>query len=306
MIETATDIKYLQRGEIDVSKWDNCIIRSFNGLIYARSVYLDAMAKNWSGLIFKDYEIVMPLTWNKKYGISYLYQPAFTAQLGIFYSSDIDQIIISAFISETKKRFRFCEIHINYAVAVEDGVLRANYVLNLNKSYDQLASAYKKRLLQNLREADAFDLEYTSSGDLSGTITSFETEYGRKMPGTKKPDYIHFKNLCETLTQYGMIIQRVVKDASGNLLTCSIFLKDRNRIYNIMSVTFDEGRKKRSHFYLIDQLIREFSGLDLILDLEGSEVPGIAEFYRKFGSVNQPYQFFRYNQIPFPLRFFKK
>src|SRR5665811_954481 len=115
MNEPAADIKYLQRDQIDVTKWDNCIAHSFNGLIYARTIYLDTMAKNWSGLIFRDYEIVMPLTWNKKYGLAYLYQPAFTAQLGIFSSSAIDQKIISAFLDEAKKRFRFCEIHLNYA-----------------------------------------------------------------------------------------------------------------------------------------------------------------------------------------------
>lgn len=41
------------------------------------------MAKNWDALVLNDYEAVMPLTWNKKYGICYLYQPPFTACLGI-------------------------------------------------------------------------------------------------------------------------------------------------------------------------------------------------------------------------------
>jgi hypothetical protein len=305
MIEPAANIKYLLRHEIDADKWDKCIANSFNGLIYARTVYLDTMSKNWSGLIFGDYESIMPLTWNKKYGFSYLYQPAFTAQLGVFSPSPIDQELMSTFINEAKKRFRFCEIHLNYANNVKGGIPRANYVLDLNKPYDQLVMSYKKRLLENLKEADSGNLEYTSSLDFCNTVASFESEYGQKMQGTKKIDYRNFENLCHTLKQTGVIFQRIVKDISGNILTGSIFLKDENRIYNIMSVTVREGRKKRSHFYLIDQMIREFSGQNLIFDFEGSEVPGIAEFYQKFGSLNQPYIFFRYNELPYALRFLK-
>ena len=60
-----------------------------------------------------------------------------------------------------------------------------------------------------------------------------------------------------------------------------------------MSVSLPAGRVKRAHFYLLDQLIAEFATKNMILDFEGSDVPGIAEFYRKFGSVNQPYPFLK-------------
>ena len=84
MSNPSSDIRFLNRGEIDLEKWDRCIQDAPNGIIYARSFYLDAMAKNWSALVSGDYDMVMPLTWNRKYGFRYLYQPAFTAQLGLF------------------------------------------------------------------------------------------------------------------------------------------------------------------------------------------------------------------------------
>jgi hypothetical protein len=102
-----------------------------------------------------------------------------------------------------------------------------------------------------------------------------------------------------------MIFVRQVKDLSGSLLNTSIFFRDERRIYNIMSVSLPAGREKRAHFFLLDQLIMEFAGQDLMLDLEGSELPGVAEFYRKFGTLNQPYSFLKYNHLPFPFRLFK-
>ena len=90
---TGNQIKYLQHKEIDKSKWDACISRAPNGLIYPYSFYLDAMAKHWDALVLKDYEAVMPLTWNRKYGFYYLYQPAFTASLGVFGKNLTKEII---------------------------------------------------------------------------------------------------------------------------------------------------------------------------------------------------------------------
>ena len=61
MTEPVSDIRYLERKEIDTIKWNNCILHAPNGLIYARSFYLDAMAENWSALVAGDYQYVITL-----------------------------------------------------------------------------------------------------------------------------------------------------------------------------------------------------------------------------------------------------
>src|SRR6266516_1681416 len=78
------NIQYIPKKKIDKEKWDRCITNASNGLIYGYSFYLDLMAKNWDGLMLDDYKAVMPLTWNRKYSIDYLYQPFVCAQLGLF------------------------------------------------------------------------------------------------------------------------------------------------------------------------------------------------------------------------------
>src|SRR5450631_2115008 len=100
MNERDADIRYLDRKAIEADKWDRCIREASNGLIYARSFYLDAMSRNWSALVMNDYEAVMPLTWNRKFGISYLYQPAFTAQLGMFFKKKLNGNILENFVRQ--------------------------------------------------------------------------------------------------------------------------------------------------------------------------------------------------------------
>ena len=103
------NIKYIPYGQLDKMKWDSCITNADNGLIYAYSFYLDQMYRQWDALVLNDYEAVMPMTWNKKYGISYLYQPFLTAQLGVF-GKNITEERVSNFIQSIPSSFRLIEI----------------------------------------------------------------------------------------------------------------------------------------------------------------------------------------------------
>jgi hypothetical protein len=299
-----SDIRFLSRGEIDPEKWDRCIQEAPNGLIYARSFYLDTMAKNWSALISGDYDIVMPLTWNRKFGFTYLYQPAFTAQLGIFFRYQALHIL-EDFINEIKTYFLFAEIHLNFGNSALRCPSRANYILDLGKSYLEIRKEYSTRILDYLKKSAFNGLSYQPSEAYSSAISIFKAHYSKRFLGLRKRDYKNFEKLCHLLSERKMVFAREVRDKSGNLLCINIFFQDEKRIYNIMPVTLPSGKDLRAQFYLVDMLIKEYATQNMILDFEGSEIPGIASFYMKFGSVNQPYPFLRFNHLPIPFRYFK-
>jgi len=90
-MDQALTIQLVLHDEIDKEKWDPLYQAISQRAHLCLSFYLDHMAKQWDGLILSggvpaenEYEAVMPLTWNKKYGMAYLYQPFLTAQLGVF------------------------------------------------------------------------------------------------------------------------------------------------------------------------------------------------------------------------------
>ena len=64
-----------------------------------------------------------------------------------------------------------------------------------------------------------------------------------------------------------------------------------------MSTTFPDGRKPGANHFMLYEFIKEFSGQNLILDFEGSEIPSINFFYKKFGAIEQPYPFVRINKL---------
>lgn len=298
-------IHYLQREQIDRTKWDCCIDEAPNGLVYAYTFYLDNMAKQWDALVLNDYEVIMPLTWNKKWGIKYLYQPPLTQQLGIFSRKAISADLVFLFLQEVKKYFRFAEIFLNYNNYYPGLRLQTNYILELKASYNDLHRQYKKVLEKNLKRAFRFHLNYAGSDDLEKAIDLCREKYGHKIPHVRRSDYRHFEKVCRLAQQEDGIVLREVSDEQNDLLALALLLKKNNRMYLLMSCTLPEGKRREAYRFLLDNLIREFAGKDLILDFEGSDIPGIANFYRNFGGIDQPYFFYQLNQLPWPLRLLK-
>ncbi len=301
-------LQFLQHSEIDKPRWLQTIRQSSNGLIYAWPQFLDTVSPGWAALVNEDYSVVMPLTYRKKWGIRYLYQPAFCQQLGVF-GNGVDEIVVEQFLQTAAKHFSFAEIRLNYQNSFFSNQLfiRKNYVLSLTDEYENIRSRYSKDLIKkNLQRTEKFHLQYTSSNSIGAAIDTFEELYAGRMSGNSKNDFVALKIACTQLQKDGNAFVREVHLPNGELLACGVFLQDDRRIYNIASSTLPNGRTLEANHFLFDQLIQEFAGSGLLLDFEGSEVPGIERFYKKFGSRNQPYYTTRWNNLPWPLRLLKK
>ncbi|GAC1453789.1 MAG: hypothetical protein NVSMB7_16310 [Chitinophagaceae bacterium] len=298
-------IQYLTQQQVDKEKWDACIASSPNGLIYGYSFYLDQMAKHWDALILNDYEAVMPLTWNKKWGVLYLYQPPFTQQLGIFSRSVSPEELLPAFISIIKKSFRFAEISLNFKNTGPGLLPKTNFILPLHQAYHTICKGYSRDADKNIRRSKKFQLQYGSMDDLRQPSELYKNRYASRTKHIKENDYYNFEQMCLYAMENKMLVIRKVTDREGVLLATALFLKDTNRLYLLQSTTLPAGRLKEANYFLLDNIIREFSNQKIIFDFEGSDIPGIAHFYKNFGAVHQPYYFFRYNRLPWPLRLFK-
>jgi hypothetical protein len=54
----------------------------------------------------------------------------------------------------------------------------------------------------------------------------------------------------------------------------------------------------QANHFLLDAIINEFAGKNIVLDFVGSDIPGIAHFYKNFGFHNQPYFFYKFKNLP--------
>lgn len=290
-----SNLQYLHRNQVDTVKWDQCIDKAPNGLIYAFSFYLDHMAPGWSALVLGDYEAVMPLPWRRKFGISYLYHPAFTQQLGIFSKTGLTDELVTAFMNELPGHFRYAEMTLNYAHPQQAMAQRINFVLSLQEPYKQIRAGYKQDLVKNLKKACRFPLSYANEADHKLILDTYKAFNGSRTPHVTGDDYARFDKLFTFSKE--SIVARSVKE-EGRLLSAALLFCHKNRLYLLASVTWPEGRSREANHFLLDRLIAEFAGSKMVLDFEGSDLPGVKHFYSNFGGVNQPYFFYRYNYLP--------
>ena len=305
---TAADqIQYLRNKEIDKQKWDTCIRNAPNGRIYAYSFYLDCMAEHWDAFVINDYETVMPLTWNKKYGISYLYQPAFTAQLGVF-GSNFTEVLVGDLIKAITGKFKLIEISLNSAniFNVPPPFLKSyNYILDLNKSYDELTNAYRENHKRNI--AKAFQLGCLVSKEISvDEVMRLHEEQLKHIDGTKPEDYPKFKKLFDLVKNKGQAKTYGIIDRNKKIYASAVFFFSHNRAYYILVGNHHEGKALGASHALIDAFIKDHAGQNLLLDFEGSDIRNLAFFYEGFGSTYEMYPVLRINRLPWYVKLFKK
>lgn len=289
-------IIHLKHKEIDKKRWDSVISLSRNSKIYAFSWYLDAVSPNWEALVTEDYTIVMPLPKKKKYGISYLIQPQFTQQLGVFSEKEIEETILNQFIKSIPYWLYLLQIN-NAQSQQRNGVIRVNYILQLNKNYKELFSNYSPNTKRNIKKATASNLAINKLLDFSQFVQFISTHSN-----------LHNANSISILERLYISLEKQnaveLWGAYENeeLISTLFFAKDNSRYYNLIPISSEKGKENKSMFKIIDSFIQEKASSELILDFEGSMIPGVARFYEGWGSKKTSYQLVKRNFPQFIFR----
>jgi hypothetical protein len=72
-----------------------------------------------------------------------------------------------------------------------------------------------------------------------------------------------------------------------------LWLKDHRRVTYLFPVVNKKGKDLDASTFIVYNLMQEHQGTDLLLDLEGSMIPGVARFYRSFGAETETYYFMK-------------
>jgi hypothetical protein len=302
------EINYLTYQQIDKAKWDDCINNADNGLIYACSFYLDAMAKNWDALVLNDYEAVMPLTWNKKYSIHYLYQPPFMACLGVFGKS-LNAETVSAFLQTVPAKFKYWDIYFNpgnlFTISNFNLYERMSYVLNLNETYENIYKAYRDNIKRNIKKSEQFGLRIHKDVAIAEVVQLAKEQAG-KFASPADDDFIRFEKLFDLLYKKEQSTTYAVYTKEKQLMASAVFFFSHNRAYYIMVGNHPNGKTLGASHALINAFIKDHAGQNLLLDFEGSDIPSLAFFYSSFGAVEEKYSAVRLNRLPAYLKWMKK
>jgi hypothetical protein len=301
-------ISYLPHSNIDKIKWDRCIHNASNGLIYAYSFYLDTMSENWDALILNDYEIVMPLTWKKKYRIYYLYQPFYTASLGIF-GNDISAEIVNDFLKNIPSKFKYWNFYLNRGnmFSLPDFPMyeRSNYILQLNEKYGILASRYASSHVRNIKRAMQYGNIVKKDIPVKEVI-ALAKEQAKGFSNIVEDNFLDLANLHEFLKKRDQAMTYGVYSSQGQLIASSAYFFSHQRAYYILVGNHPNGKTSGASHLLIDHFIKEHAGENLTLDFEGSNISSLAFFYKSFGAELEKYPGIKLNKLSAIVKLFKQ
>ena len=303
-------IKLLKHNKIDKKRWDECIDKSFNGNIYALSWYLDIVHPEWDALIENDYKRVMPLTYSKKYGISYMFHPFFVQQLGVFSTSQLSQNDVDKFIKAIPQQYLLTKYKLNSynKVDYESDIIvkHRNIELDLIYDYQHLYNNYNNNTKRNLAKAEAAGLSINNNINPETIIDLFRNNRVKDVKHWKDNEYERLLDLINTAISHEHCFCTGINDTNGNAIAGAVFMHSHDRIIFLFSGSDETHKDKHALTLLLDNVIREFSETQYTLDFEGSDNDGLARFYKGFGGDEVFYPEIRYNNLKGILKFLYK
>ena len=301
-------ITYVKRKDLDLEKYNTCIEKSNQSKVFAFSWYLDIVAENWSVLVYKDYNAVMPLPWKKKFFIKYIYPPFWLLELGVF-SLD-DKFDIQLFFKALFSKFKFVETRLNSKNKLnisrkylKDGQMQ---VLKLEDDYTSILSNFRKDRKKDLQRAFKNDLTEKWNDNPNYLITLFKNNVGKRTSNIIDKDYDSLQKLISTCIKKRVGEVLSIYDKNNNIVASGFFLKHKKEVTILVSSTDFKNRKNGANTFLIDRAIYKYQKNFKVFNFGGSSINSVAKYFSSFNAVTLIYQHLKINNLPFLLKIFKR
>jgi hypothetical protein len=296
------EIKYLKNCDINKVLWDECIDKSLRPIVYAYSWYLDCMTENWDGLVLGDYEAVMPLPWKSKFGFKYIYRAPMIQRLGVFSTiqiKDIDVLFFNSIPFHFIKVAYFLFDDLKLLSSSINAIPFQNFVIHLVQPYDKIFANYSDSLKTNInfcKKKQGRIVKVNVEG-IEKVLELYRSAYGKFYSDFNTKIYERIKLLMKTSFDRGLgcIYSVVLPDEEIGAMY--FVINDGRRVYYLIGAPSELGKKNKCIPFLINEIIKEYAGKNLLFDFEGSQIPSVAKFYQKFSPVIEYYYFIGYLRL---------
>ncbi len=303
------EIRFIKNKDIDIGKWDQCIDNSPFGIAYAKTWYLDRICPHWDALVWGEYLYIMPLVNSRKFGISYVYQPFFTQQLGIFSVFEVGTEIVNQFLNAIPAAYKLTDMKLNLGNLPSTTAFKlqknTTYQLSLQPGSKTLQENYSSNTKRNIQKAIRNKIWISPVYDLLHFLDFTQLNLREKSPEIKPEHYQALQRVISYAIYHQSGELYGAWDSTNNLVAAVFFLTSNRKSIYLAASSNNTGIEESAMFLLIDTFIRNNSGKDIILDFEGSNLSGIARFYAGFGAKPQVYYSVHQNRLPKVLRIFK-
>jgi hypothetical protein len=296
-------IRYFKNTEINKTKWDITISKSYNRLPFALSWYLDIVSPNWDALIFGDYEEIMPITKRTKFGITYLCQPILCPRLGVFSTIKSHMFCVDDYMIAITSKFKKAEIALNEKNFISTSIhhsikteVRFSQEQRFESAYSDIQNKYskshKKNINKFINDSTCEVIKASSYLDFFQYKNVALKEIGFRWDKYNKRVYLE---VIKKLSEKGKIEIFYGVDEFKKVIGGICLLKYDFDRYSFQTFSTNIGRRNGLVFFLIDKIFNENS--DKIIDFMGSSIPGIRYRNMGFDCSEIEYNFIKMNRL---------
>lgn len=283
------DVRRLHRKDIDEKKWNTTITNSPYGL----SWWLDAVTDgHWYGLVLDDYRLVLPLPLSPaplRRLARLVNGAAFTQHAGPFGQGtppELASLLDAIPRSWTIRKLALYQPSLGVLPERKLSLTeRSNHEVDLTPAYKTIARGYRADLRRKLRDRPP---EKLTAWDTDGFLAFYHEHTGSRF-GMAKAEYVAQKRLLLANAEHGDGKLYRLNGADGQPISGLFIARQGKRLVNLMASSNAAGLGEHGMARLLDGVIRHYAGREMVLDFEGSDIPGVATFFRGFGAVRVPY-----------------
>ncbi len=265
------DIRIIEAKEIDKLKWDSCVHYATQPAFSGYTWYLNAISKDWVGLVEGDYETVMPLFYRKDWLARRIYlQPISYAPNGPFSIHVISRPRILALLKMIPGRSRDVLLVWEGAVGLPDfkSKIEPRDLLQLYDTYDQLELRFRHEGLQE-------DRGFCHGSPTPEQLTSFWLKQEGKHRHAEA-DMHRYRRIIYQAMHRGQGFAVHVGNERGEILAMAYFIHAHGYLYRLISASISGSEGQHAIHELFRSTIETYAGRLVVLDFNGI---GIGEVF---------------------------
>ncbi|MEO8589846.1 MAG: GNAT family N-acetyltransferase [Flavobacteriales bacterium] len=302
-------IGHLRHTEIDKAEWDAKLLRCVNRMWYMQSWVLDIASPGWEALMDEASGAIMPLTWRRKWGNTYLFQPYGLQQQGVF-APQVDDTLSTAFLAAIPSRFTYCDIYLNEAMRVLAGPHdrvseNTQQTVVLDADAATLRARYSQGHRRNLRKTGPDALSITEAVGADEFVPLFARTTGERFGGSPSGSMEMMRRLIGAAIDRAQCRIVGIRE-EGALIAAACFMEWEGRVILFKSANDAAGQERQAMFHIVDRYIGDHADTGVVLDFAGSNTASVARFNAGFGARSTVYLRLVRNRLPLPFRWFKK
>ncbi|QOW09389.1 hypothetical protein Q73A0000_02950 [Kaistella flava (ex Peng et al. 2021)] len=295
-------IKKVKYDKIDFVQYSECLENACQNADYADKQFLDIVSnRQWFLLVYGDYQAVMPVSYFRKFGLTFILMPKICQQLGVFSKED-DPEINQQFYDFLENNFLVLIYAFNGDNQFNIPVQKKTSYLLQKDNYPTTKKNYSSHRRRNVRIIGDLVDNISLKKDWKEDHKQF---FFKNIKGTNKDkdDQIYFEIFKELLEKN--IGHLRILEFKNKIQSFVYLYEGKNRRYLSLFINGYPLINPNFPSIMIDHCLQNFIE-DKNFDFMGSEVENVAKFNERFGAISYQYPLLTNTKITLLKNLWKK